>query len=485
MAKLSLRNLKLVASLLLVACVLFLFDNNSTVGRKPLTRNSRYLEATKENSRPYDPYEASLSTPLLPINVDTVVPPEERKPLSEIRYAAFGSSVTWGAGHGHGELEHRKSFAYPWLLSPDATNFAIRAGGPAYPAACTSTMIGEDVFDVVVLEYFVKAKEGVALLARRIRERFPDAIIIFLMNWNPSMVGRCRHSHCHSGAQNMFEWAKEKGYDVTKGDLHNQEMHKLFRESEETWMMVQYSEESKRKVLYDAAREVGGYVIPNPEPENAKDWVDYATDFAHDAFHFSMKGHRGIAQRVRDLVEWHGVPQNPRLQNFMEFDQCTNWFESGDMDGIKYSSTGIVEKMPNTQKFALSFEDGDEPDAKTDGKGWIGVTNPSNRPLSLYLGYMITGPSPNLYPRTEVIIESEGGDIRGEPVVLEGDKDSVYGKRAVHISKIMKAGIIDPGYSIVRFSELEQTERPFRLVSVMLASYEDSEISELPGGNEN
>ena len=62
---------------------------------------------------------------------EVVIPLSARKPDSEIRYAAFGSSSTWGAA-----LADRDHNAYIWRLS-DADqdrgkNFAIRASGPNY-----------------------------------------------------------------------------------------------------------------------------------------------------------------------------------------------------------------------------------------------------------------------------------------------------------------------------------------------------------------
>jgi hypothetical protein len=51
-------------------------------------------------------------------------------------------------------------------------------------------MIGDDEFDVIVLEYYMMAGDGLALLARRLRERFPDAIIVILRLWAPDRIWR-------------------------------------------------------------------------------------------------------------------------------------------------------------------------------------------------------------------------------------------------------------------------------------------------------
>ena len=184
----------------------------------------------------------------------------------------MGSSVTWGAGIGNGALADRKTFAYPWLLSPNASNFAIRAGGPNYPATCTATMIGEGVYDVFVLEYFMRAKDGLATLSRRIRERFPDAIIIFLLNWDPSIINHCSNPECTGPNTWMFDWVKEKGFDLqTAGGLHDERIKELFSEERnETFSFAQLAMPNKINVVLDAARAVGGYVAPMPGPEHQR-----------------------------------------------------------------------------------------------------------------------------------------------------------------------------------------------------------------------
>jgi hypothetical protein len=65
---------------------------------------------------------------------ETMIPVSERKPVSEIRYAAFGSSSTWGAS-----LKNREEECYIWRLSDldqeRGKNLAIRANGPDYPSS--------------------------------------------------------------------------------------------------------------------------------------------------------------------------------------------------------------------------------------------------------------------------------------------------------------------------------------------------------------
>merc|ERR1719253_12644 len=102
--------------------------------------------------------------------------------LSKLRYVTLGASATWGAS-----LPDPKT-GYPYQLSPNVTNLAIRASGPNYPSICIQTMIGDGEYDVIILEYLMACRQGLDTLATRLRQRFPDAIIIFNMIWIPVII---------------------------------------------------------------------------------------------------------------------------------------------------------------------------------------------------------------------------------------------------------------------------------------------------------
>lgn len=67
-------------------------------------------------------------------------------------------------------------------------------------------------------------------------------------------------------------------------------------------------------------------------------------------------------------------------------------------------------------------------------------------------------------------------------MVLDVNSVDAFGDRYVHISRVEKVGIINPGHSLVRFREVEETKVPFRLVSVLVASEGvGARLSHLPG----
>eukprot|EP00957_Ditylum_brightwellii_P003491 264387-Ditylum_brightwellii.AAC.1 len=117
----------------------------------------------------------------------------QRRISREIGFAAFGTSITWGHG-----VENPETDVYPKLLSLSADNLAIRATGPAVPALCLKSMVDkanpDAVYDVVFLEFFHRTLlqndvDSFTMTAQRIRTRYPDALIIFIRDWNPTDIG--------------------------------------------------------------------------------------------------------------------------------------------------------------------------------------------------------------------------------------------------------------------------------------------------------
>lgn len=129
----------------------------------------------------------------------------------------------------------------------------------------------EEVYDVVVFEFFMRAQDGLATLARRVRERFPDALLVFLLNWNPRMINHCLDGETCTETQLMSDYVKDKGLALRDGGVHDERVHALFRGGEgETFRFGQFADKDKLKLLYDVAKDVGGYVAPMPSPENPR-----------------------------------------------------------------------------------------------------------------------------------------------------------------------------------------------------------------------
>lgn len=392
----------------------------------------------------------------VPSEHEKIIPFSNRKPSDNITYATFGSSVTWGA---LAEPIPRSEFAYPWLLSPSVANHAIRASGPNYPANCLYSMIGNDRYDVIVLEYFMMATSGLRTLATRMRERFPDAVIVIMVNWYAAGMIVTK-----DGKQ-LLDWAVERGY--SPGTLfHDKKMHEEMRKSEEEgWKWEHINAVHKIKYIEGVAEDTNSYISFMERPDDPRDWFNYAHFLDHDGHHLSRAGHLNVAHRVRQIVDRVGVPSHSRIGNLSYTDSCVNWFETAVTTGVTFSENMKLEKMPNTLKFALSIQD--------DRDGYVSVHNPSNQSQALYLTYMTTGPSPSKYPKTEVVIvDKEGSSLDqkflSEPIILDPNPNNNFGEKSVHVIRMEPVADIKPGESMVRIRPLEKTEWPFRLVSVIV-----------------
>jgi hypothetical protein len=128
--------------------------------------------------------------------------------------------------------------------------------------------------------------------------------------------------------------------------------------------------------------------------------------------------------------------------------------------------------MPNTEKYALSFEGKDKP-------GWIEMTNPSNEIMHIFVPYMTTGPPPSKYPKVEAARE-DGDDTKRmlDPVANWGDR-----KMQVHVSEMVHLGKVQPNQKAkISFRPLEETECPFRIVQAVLTVKADfgSQFGSMP-----
>ena len=252
---------------------------------------------------------------------EKITPISKRKPDDQIRYAAFGSSITLGA-----TLDNREKDAYVKKLSYDkGRNYGIRSSGPKYPAACTKSIMGDEEFDVIVLEFFTVANTGMMELAQRLRERFPDAIIVVARLWDPPMLENVN-------GQGLMSWAQEKGYGNAFIHSSNFKDEFLRSYSENQWQWRFETTHKEFVEVHEAiAKETGSYIVPMAWDTNAAGESGYLEIgdkmLGPDSFHLSVAGHEDFANRVKALVDRVGVPKHPKIGEFSISDYCLNWFQ--------------------------------------------------------------------------------------------------------------------------------------------------------------
>jgi len=389
---------------------------------------------------------------------------QEKNP-QEIRYVAFGTSSTWGAGV---DGINRETDVYPKLLSPNAVNLAIRASGPGAPAMCIKTMLesaGPDaIYDVIMIEYYHRMLLEVDIDAlytalQRLRKRFPDALIVFIRDWYiVGMIGYV--DNVKRGWVDTEEWNKKYGKE---SPIHSDAYANKFLQSVQNGFEWTWNPHVKGRdsVLAQMASSVNGKVISLTRPENAVDFLDYRKYLAPDGHHLSLEGHKDIARRVAHVVNTVGIHPNPRLGSWDDagHDVCISWFDTGECP-LKFQGKGVEMDNWFAGKYGLTFP------FPTGGD--IFFANPINRPMDLYINFMANGPLPSYYPLTEITVESlsaEKGVMQLKPVYI--DPGEPY---KVHIIKPAFIGTVPPGDYILHARPVEAgKEHPFRIVGINLS----------------
>ena len=131
-------------------------------------------------------------------------------------------------------------------------------------------MIGDDEYDVIILEFFLMAHSGLEKLALRLRQRFPDAIIIILQNWFPLMINTAGKDG--GPPQNIAAWAEQYGFVRQRGGLHDKNFQKLFIDAapEENWQWSTINDVHFTQSIEKYAKAADAYISYMPRPHNAK-----------------------------------------------------------------------------------------------------------------------------------------------------------------------------------------------------------------------
>jgi len=382
---------------------------------------------------------------------------EAMKDISNLRFLSFGASITWGTG-----VKDRLTETYPKILSPSATNLALRATGPNYPSICTQSMVGDEMYDVITLEYFIRASDGIERLAERLRERFPKAVIVFIQLWNPKMISYRENIH-------MNMWVEEKGLVASDPEL----LAAVEATRSLEWKFNMKPIRGSIEILEDTANAVNGYILKGPPfPMDNYETIDVKhlllstrRMFSDDWFHLSEEGHWEVARSIQALLQTLRAQRSDELGTWGKGDLCHKWYETGTVQIPFSQQVSLAQFKPS--KHALQFP----PEG-----GTITISNPFGEPRLLTACYMTTGPAPTIYPRTEILINGDlSRSLTVDPVCNDFDFP-------VHVSTCTRIGAVDPGLNVVSISPLETTQQPFRVVGVALTNGDEHMSDRFIGG---
>jgi len=362
---------------------------------------------------------------------------------------AFGTSHTYGA-----KLEDRFAQAYPWLLTPDAVNLGIRASSPSYPALCLQTMISKtpyENYDVIILEFIIWTTH-LDLLAERLRERYPDALIIFVELWNAVRIRRTENNEM------VLFWMERNFPQTTKLDSPEFVEHIRTKTQPKDW---KFDLRGREEFIQQIAKNVDAEVFHLPRLDSAHAaLVQQGKLFDQDRNHISEFGHQVVARGVAKIINNHQFHQNnkdnsPKLGSWGSGggDACSNWFETGQgVPVFKGHNTELRKFAPS--KYALELYI---------GGATIIVNNPFPTDRTLYLMYMVMGPPPSPYPKTMASLP-----YTQQPNV-ELDTSTNFDTLYVHVTKIKRIGTIPPGITSLNLFPLEDLGKPFRLTGLVVS----------------
>lgn len=370
--------------------------------------------------------------------------------ISSLSYIAFGTSDTWGSGI-EGE-EDPSPFTYPSLLGSTVTkNLAIRASGPGYPALCLQSMMGDSQYQVVIIEYMLRADEGLDQLLLRLRNRFPHAILIFLDIWYPRMV-RVADSGFRRDKESigLEAYQKQMGYQ----NLHDHDfMDHLQKNPHKMYLNHRVDlQEIQRKVVQDVRGYVWQMPIPTQHDQLGAHVAQLAPLYSPDYKHLSKKGHEFVARGLKRLLKTIPASSTVPLVTapWTHHDSCASWLLGGQVPHNHGSRVQLRMFDEHAKKYAL--------DVDPQGGSLI-IVNPFEESAYLYLSYMATGP-PRKYPQTRITV---GGESTILDPLVEGN---------VHIAVTKQVGTLQPGDNAVHVQAMEASEWPIRLVATSITQLE-------------
>lgn len=349
-------------------------------------------------------------------------------------------------------MEHPEN-AYPYLLSQNVSNRALRASDASYPSMCTQSILKDEIFDVIIVEYERRRLECLEVFIQRLRCRYPDATIILTKMWNLMEVAvvdstgnvmKLREALVASGASTMIseealEYVLSSNYEITFSRI------------------VSIRERAIEKI----AKDNKAYVYSWGTDFDMRDLLRFRFKFFADLVHLNDYGHRVVASEIKRILVKARPRRSDNLGSWGDGDFCASWFQTGSfethMDGrevVHSPLTRITLFDEKNEKYAMEL---------TRPTIAIGIDNPFDGPRKLYLVFMSSYPQ-RLYPKTSVFI---AGRSANESVIIDPVAPYDF---PVHVQDTKLVGEVISGKNTIKFTSLEASEFPFRLVGFALTN---------------
>lgn len=350
-----------------------------------------------------------------------------------LRMLALGGSVTAGS-----KVEEEETYAaiIERSFGYEVHNLAIPATGSEYSAECIDSMIRssrieEDiVFDIITVEFSINGVDELDVLLRRLRLRYPDAVIVYVHLYAIHYEG---------------------------GKYRNGNLRCMKRVLDEGGADRESLSRCADPVVLRAVDEVGAIMYPLP-PIFHDDVHGSMAWFDEDSTHLSKAGHFNVASGVVAVVEneWPNIPDVPRLGSWHGGDQCYNFFRGQLPEDVELVEGELTNFNQRTGKFAIALGKGETARVR------FNVDKDETR---LSVAHMITG-KPSLYPKVQVGLRHEDDQPKDMMLsILKPQEEVGHIQRWTPVQNVARKGT-----NVLSITSLEETELPFRLTGIMMCS---------------
>jgi hypothetical protein len=366
-----------------------------------------------------------------------------------INILALGGDATWGS-----MLQDRSTEAYPWLIGFPNVNHVDNLALPVemgayYHAMCLQSLIPdfplEKNYDVILLDFISSELEGFSWLLYRLRERYPEAILVYVHLWPlKALIRQADTGTNFLGLDTNVEWE----WIHEENSIHN--------------FHPDMTSGTKAEVL-----QVGGHFYHLPLPESPKDAIDW---FSADGWHLSAKGHLMVANGVLVLLYSlrNDVFRPKRLGSFGEGDQCYNWLFDGQPKVANYSGAemGTLLAGESTTKWTSHVTHSANHvdvwllhvDPTKDAA--IEFENKFSFRVPIVIAYMSNRELAPLYSSVEFFLE-------GQPAVSV-DPNFCYSIKHLPKVKHIVIGMADPGNNLIVVKTIDRQVIPFKVAGIFL-----------------
>jgi len=182
---------------------------------------------------------------------------------------------------------------------------------PKDVASCLQNLLQDRIYDVIVLDLFEVADQGLDILVNRLKNRFPDATIINLKPYFPGWTG----FQSRKGWVGVEKWAqmKVKGYTTSIAEnIENASRMSLnvldeLKDASRPWEMQKFN--SQQNAFDKVTRDYSLWALYKDTPKqfetkDADEIKDRIWRRAHlylDWFTYNSDGHKDIARGVMGI----------------------------------------------------------------------------------------------------------------------------------------------------------------------------------------